>query len=293
MRSRPRVAAPATNLVLTTLALTILAFTILLPACGGGGGDESPRGLLSQSGERTFAAGTARATFTVELHGAPGLPAEGVSFAGDGEFDFDRELGRIAMDMSDLLATAGVGTVDGSVEVLTQDMVVFLRAPFFNQALGVDTPWVRLDLAALAEKEVGADLSQLNRFTSNDPRRVLAMLRGVGEDGITEVGEEDVRGVATTHYRASIDLERAYEEADAVTDPAAFRRFIDDVGRTSIVVDAWVDDDGLLRRIEYAVPLPDGEGGESRSTMELFDFGVDVDLDIPSDAETTDLTSLF
>jgi len=269
--------------------------TVLLVSVAGacGGSDESPRGLLSQSGERTFEAGTARASFTVELDGAAGMPPGGASFAGDGLFDFDRELGHISMDMTELLASAGAGAVDGTIEVLTHDMVVFLRAPFVNQALGVDTPWVRLDLAALADKEVGADLAQLNRFTSNDPRRVLAMLRGVTEDGITEVGEADVRGVATTHYRAEIDLERAYEEADAVTDPAAFRAFIDDIGRSTVMVDAWVDGDGLLRRIEYAVPLPDSNGGESRSTMELFDFGLDVDLETPPPSETTDLTSLF
>jgi hypothetical protein len=271
--------------------LALAAVAIVLTACGGDDG-ESPQGLLTESGERTFEAGTARAAFTVELSGAPGLPPGGVSFAGEGVFDFERELGRISMDMSDLLASAGAGQVDGSIELLTHDMVLFLRAPFLNQALGVDTPWVRLDLAALAEAEVGADLDQLNRFTSNDPRRVLAMLGGVTEDGIEEIGEEDVRGVGTTHYRAAVDLERAYEEAGAITDRAAFRRFIDEIGRSEVVLDAWLDDDGLLRRVEYAVPLPDGSG-ESRSQVELFDFGVEVDVATPPEADTTDLTSLF
>jgi hypothetical protein len=71
------------------------------------------------------------------------------------------------------------------------------------------------------------------------------------------IGDEEVRGRATVHYRLTVD--RA----------AAGLR--DSVGETA--VDVWLAD-GLLWRISY-------EDAGQRKTTEYFDFGVEVDVSPP------------
>jgi hypothetical protein len=60
-------------------------------------------------------------------------------------------------------------------------------------------------------------------------------------------------------------------------------------------MDVWVDGDGRLRRLEYEMELSDVDGARVAVgvTMELYDFGVEVDVVAPPADETTDLFELL
>ena len=96
------------------------------------------------------------------------------------------------------------------------------------------------------------------------PAKVLDTVR-TASTHTEQVGEEDVRGVSTTHYRLTVDREAAKL-----------------VGDGHATVDIWLADE-LLRRISY-----EDRGGQD--TTEFFDFGIDVEIE-PPPTEEVDRTS--
>ena len=105
-------------------------------------------------------------------------------------------------------------------------------------------------------------------------------------------------GVRTTHYLARIDLGEFVR-----TLPAAQRKQLRPAleqleqltgnGTIAPLVDAWVGNDGLLRRFAIAFSVP--AGGQSMDlamTMNLHDFGSDVDVEAPDPDDVADAASL-
>jgi len=84
-----------------------------------------------------------------------------------------------------------------------------------------------------------------------DPSRALDLLDTVTEE-VVEDGDEEVRGEPTTRYR--------------------FRAQLD--GSPEVDGRAWVDAEGRLRRLELTEE-------DVTATLELFDFGADVEVDPP------------
>jgi hypothetical protein len=158
--------------------------------------------------------------------------------------------------------------------------------------------WIRFDLQALGE-EAGLDFDQLMQLGSqSDPSQALAYLRAASDD-IQEVGSEEVRGVETTHYRMTVDLARVA----AAAPPAqreALQAQVDELIEKSriqnVPTDVWIDEDGLVRRqrLTYEnMAFAPGVHGDMTMTMELFDFGVDVEVDPPPASQVVDLQELL
>jgi hypothetical protein len=250
---------------------------LLLAACGGGSGT-SDLEVIRTAATTTSDSGTARLEMSTTLTGLPGV--DGISFDTTGEMDFDGP--RFEMD-SELPDVPGVPS--GSIEQVGEGTVIYQRSELFGE-LPDGAEWVRLDLAEITET-AGVDITQ---FQSTDPTSGLAMLEGATDD-LEEVGSEEVRGESTTHYRATIDLEAAYEDADAVTDPEAFEAFIDEFGDEPIDVEVWIDDEGRVRRQAWVQPMP--ADGEMEITLEMFDFGEPVDIEVPDEADSVDITELL
>src|SRR6266536_1220417 len=135
--------------------------------------------------------------------------------------------------------------------------------------------WLRLDPAALS-KASGRDLGNLTQ-AGNDPTQALTLLKGASTD-VREVGTEQVRGIETTHYKATIDLRKAAEQQS----PEAKRqveRLIAQARVRSLPADVWVDDQGQLRKMQYTLKMRPKDTGQQQGSatvstaMELFDFG--------------------
>jgi hypothetical protein len=99
---------------------------------------------------------------------------------------------------------------------------------------------------------------------SASPNRVLALLKKFSSD-VEMVGDENVRGVTTRHYQAHLDMKKLGEDELGTPD--------------EIVVDAWIDGNGLARRLR----IPFGGRDAPVSVVDLFDFGVEVDAQAPPD----------
>jgi hypothetical protein len=86
-------------------------------------------------------------------------------------------------------------------------------------------------------------------------------------------------------YTAQIDLEAAL---DALPPERVdgFRKNLDELAAagflTEFEAEIWVADDGLIHHVDYVQPLADDMGGGLiTASVEFFDFGVPLSLDIP------------
>jgi hypothetical protein len=93
------------------------------------------------------------------------------------------------------------------------------------------------------------------------PQRLLKALTDSSKK-VEKLGSEEIRGVTATHYRAHLDKTKLGIEGNA-GEPG--------------VVDAWIDGQDLPRRIR----IPFGGEGDSGFVMDLFDFGVAVEVEAP------------
>ncbi len=298
------------------LLLLLAVLALLAGACGtdeaADGVDERPdaqaapdpdeagadaAATLAAASRATADAGSAAMWTELRIDGMPGPDGQPqtVAMVSEGVFDFDAERGHMTMDMSELFTgLPDFDPADAAMEVINDGMVMWMRAPLFTEMLGVPTPWLRMDLDELARQEAGVDLGELQQLSQqSDPTQFLAFLQGATDD-VTALGEEDVRGVTTVRYDATVDVRRVYEDADLIRDREPFEAFIAELGVTTMEVSVWIDGDGLVRRQQFDLPMPDlPTGATATMTIELFDYGIDVDVTPPPDDQVTDLIELM
>ena len=264
---------------LRTLLLA-LPLALLLAACGGGGAFTLES--LAQAADRTRDEGSSR----VEIVSTVTVGGETMESRGEGAFDYAGNRGTMTMQVPE----AG-----GAMDVRVVDGVSYVRLPEAERAqLPEGATWVRV------EDEAGASTG----FEQQSPADVLDFLRASDSEP-EEVGTEEVRGVETTHYRAQLDIRRMAEQ-DLERVPEEHRermrrdlqQLLQLLEEPTVPVELWVDDDGLLRRMELRmamqVPGPTGEPTalELTQRMELFDYGVEVDVEAPPEDEVVDAAEL-
>jgi hypothetical protein len=269
----------------------LLAALLVLPACGGG--DSVAADPVAEAATKTTEAGSSRIEFTMAME------AEGRSFTmrGDGVFDYTSPRGRMTLDLGDLAALAGGKLGNGRMEFLLDGRAYYMKFPGAMQLVGKQ--WLKIDLEDIGEL-TGADLGALQQANQN-PAQLMQFLRGASDD-IEELGKEDVRGVETTHYRATVDLEEAAEQGADIGEfsdemreqlQAEIERMKAQTGLETLPVDVWVDDENLLRRMKMELSFAvEGEQVGMDMTMDFFDFGVDVRVARPPADQTIDITEL-
>jgi hypothetical protein len=120
----------------------------------------------------------------------------------------------------------------------------------------------------------------------------LALLEAVGND-VQKLGKEDVRGVPTTRYRGTIsvsdEIKRAREAgADALAS-------LSEKEGSPLHVEAWIDADGLVRRMRLVNSRPSDKGDGPVTTdmrMDFIDFGIEPEIEVPDSSEVFDATEL-
>jgi hypothetical protein len=152
-------------------------------------------------------------------------------------------------------------------------------------------PWLKFDMSRM----LGAmGLSSLP--TGTDPSQYVDYLRAVHASP-KRIGSARVRGVATTHYHATIDLSR-YADLVPSAQRAAAERGISTLERAlgshSMPVDAWIDHGNLLRRLAFRVPeCVDNVRLSTSMTMDLYDYGTQRPASLPAAADAYDITPLL
>jgi hypothetical protein len=263
----------------TRLVLLMLVLAALPLACGGG--ETSPEAAVAEAATKTEEAGSARIVFTGGLTGSEG------SFTIVGRGEFANQRGRMTVDLF------GAGGDSASMQMIFDGLVIYMKFP---PGLGAELlggkSWVKMDLEALG-KQQGIDLGELTQFGQTNPTQSLRFLQGASDD-FEELGEEEVRGVGTTHYRGTVDLRKAAEQISESARSTA-ERLIELMGVSKLPFEVWIDDEDLTRRIKYEQPLPAAAGQDASMTltMDFFDFGVAVDVEPPPAGDVVDLQELI
>jgi hypothetical protein len=239
----------------------------VLAGCGGGGESASPETVTSAAA-KSERAGSLQADFTISSSAAKG--------SGTGTFNTGADdSGRSTLNLE-------VNRRLNAVDTIVTGNVLYLRSRVFAQA-GIAGPkdWLSVDLGGLAQQ--GGVASSLANV-SPTPTSALAYLRGVKD--VKKVGTETVAGAETTHYRVTSDLQRA-----AARSKGSAKQSIESAmrltGRKTLPMDAWVDDQGYLRKVTWAQQASAGTG--AKISMVLHDFGAPVKIEPPS-GKVIDLT---
>ena len=218
------------------------------------------------------------------------LTASG-GYAGDRmsmEMDLGAMLGEVAEGAGEDLPPG----FEEPMEMVLDGQTVYLRMPMLEMLTGT-TGWL-----SATPDELGAGGDALGiTGTATSPAQLLETLRGVSDE-VDELGTEEVRGVRTTRYRATVDVEKVLE-AIPPEQRVQMEKQLDDlggVGIDSVPLDVWVDDDGLPRRVQMAfddMGAEMGLPGSATMTMELFDYGQPVTIEVPPASEVTPIAEVM
>lgn len=273
-------ARPATTTVAgtTSAAPTETAAPLTTTAETATTGESADPAAIAEAAGTTAAQGSARVATSVTVTG-PGDPEQ--SFEGEGAFDFERSSGRMTIRPES----------GGEAEIVFVEAVVYYRLP--AGALPGEKRWLQLDLQSVADAS-SLDFGPLVQGSQADPSQYPLWLEALGPE-MTKVGEEEVRGVATTHYRAEVALGLLERQAPAGKE-AEWRAYVEILrGRLAadaIPVEVWVDADGLIRRLRHELAFA-AEGTSTAATTELYDFGVPVDAEAPPPGQVAAIGDLI
>jgi hypothetical protein len=234
---------------------------LALAACGGGGGGALSLDPVASAAEKTAKQGSTKVAFT--------MSGGGIDGAGSGVFNNDGSSGRMSMD----IAARGRSV---HMDAITQGFVLFMKSPLFQSQPGFPKgkEWVEIDVEKAA-KSMGVDLGSLQDV---GPRSALSFLRG-SNGKPKKVGKETVRGVVTTHYSATVDLQAAADKASGST-AKSLRKLIELTGTKTIPVDVWIDGHDLVRKESYAQRFT-ASGPAVRLTEVMYGFGPTIDIAPP------------
>jgi hypothetical protein len=275
--------------VLAAAMVAAAALVLGVIAVTGGGSGTRTHHPIAGSGPAAVLAAYTTTVGAESAQGSASLSVGGTSVTVNG-------VGDLRTDQAVL--TVQLPAPFGHIEVRSTGQDYFVHLPPQLQGVAGGKPWVRVErgtLQALAGNQLGVP----GLGTTLDFSSVLTWLRGVSGQ-ITTVGNERIRGTATTHYEAQVDLSRVAATMGA--DASDVSGLAQAVGRT-VPADVWVDAQGRLRQLKVSLDLDTlhasrggvlpTQGGTAVLTVDLWNFGVTVHPVPPPANQVSDASSLI
>src|SRR2546423_10568251 len=128
----------------------------------------------------------------------------------------------------------------------------YVRLSFQKEMEQSLKPWVKVNVDEGGSAGVIDYNSFLQFGQGGNPTQALEYLRAAGK--VKKVGNDEIRGVRTTHYKATVDLTKVADAAPAKNRESLRRevnRAIALTGERTIPVEVWIGKDGLVRREAY------------------------------------------
>ncbi|MGW0995007.1 hypothetical protein ACWD5V_17220 [Streptomyces sp. NPDC002523] len=232
---------------------------------GANGAGADPVAALRQAADRLRAAGSSKATTSMEM--ATG--GTRVTIRGRGAYDYRRRLGRLTVTLPE--DPAGTSEHRPITELLAPG-ALFMK----NRGAGVPPDkWVRVETASVSD-------GNLVTGGATDPYAAAEVLRGTRR--ATYVGRTEIVGTAVRHYRGTADLARAARGASA-GNRAPLAAAAKGFASAQVPFDAYLDDQGRIRKLRQHFSFVNGRQSTAvavASTTLLYDFGAPVDVRLPS-----------
>jgi hypothetical protein len=235
---------------------------LVLAACGGEA--KASAATIDKAASATSAKGTEH----FQLSGYVVAAGHRVALSGMGDFKNTPAPGAGSFTMS-----IQAGATPVQVKAVLDGPTMYLSSPLLATLLPKGKTWASIDLRKAASVE-GIDLNQISE---SNPSNVLALIEKTGS--VTKVGTGSVDGVKATHYRATIDLSK-------VPGGAKLEQL---TGTTSEPYDVWIGPNDMVVRVTENTKI---DGVTSSTTIDLSRFGEPVVVQVPSSADTFDITKL-
>jgi hypothetical protein len=266
----------------TGLGLALLATAAVGAAACGGGSSSSAAGsaatgqqaaLLTKAAAATSAAGSAKLSLT-----SGSAAGSAVTATGSGVEDFARKAADLTLNLT--------GAAQGQLEVREVNGIAYLKLPSqLGGAIGGGKPWISIDPSKIG---AGSALSGLSSL-ADDPTQSFALLNSAS-DSVTKVGSESVHGQPSTHYKATINLDKA-----AAADPqlsASATQLKQTLGTANLPVDVWIDDKGRITRFAEATSPAGSTAAPTVSvSVDVYDYGTPVTVAAPPASDVADVTT--
>jgi hypothetical protein len=282
----------------TIAVLGIGALT--LGACGGGSSEPSAITVKSASEVVSAAAAAVEGASSFRTAGTMTINDSASGMSGvmpiDGITDAKNKTAAFSMDLGPLIQSAfekeGVSESDVPAEMRDAgykfEMRVigsqaYMKMGILGSMLGGDSAnkWIKIDPASMGLTE--ADLAQLGGGATS--QMGLSYLKSISAENVTEVGKEQVRGVDTTHYKATASVDALLANT-AESQRETQRKTMSDAGITSVPVEVWIDADGLTRRMRFDMQGSSAAfKGEVGVEFEFYDFNATPAVEAPPAAE--------
>ena len=181
-----------------------------------------------------------------------------------------------AADSGTMSMSETLGAVQVRAPMIFQRLNFWMRSAAIPGAIDVTggKPWIYVDM----HKALGAiGIGSLPGAV--DPSQFLNYLTAVSANP-TRVGTVSIHGVATTEYRAVIDLGSYAQQFPASA--ATVVALESALGSHTMPVEAWIDGQNRVRRIHVAFPeCVAGSKVHFSLTMGIYDFGPQPQAQIP------------
>jgi len=138
--------------------------------------------------------------------------------------------------------------------------------------------------------------SLANNPVSSDPSQFLSYLRATSGK-VAKQGSEAVNGFQTTHYHATINLDRVPDTLPSASRQGA-KQAVSSIeqltGLKQLPVDAWIDSNNLIRRmrLSFAESLAPSVKLNIGMTMDFVKYGPQPKPVFPSADQVSDASSL-
>lgn len=222
--------------------------------------------VVRDAGKKVIGSGSSKLTLTSSTK----VGTQTIVFGGDGIFDYSHKLGQLVIKLP------ATGSARGAeIQERITGGNLYLALP------NMPGSFYKVSLADIGGTSLGS---------SSDPTASFSTLSSVSQ-GVQKLGTEQVRGASTTHYRGSVDVVKATAKTTGIAHDLVQGLLKN--GLKTLPFDAYVDDQGRLRKYVQTVALPAsaktaGKPINSTTTIELYDFGTKVDVQPPPAAQVKD-----
>lgn len=276
--------------VLTSVALVASACGSSGNASSGNASSSSPSRAVDAAYTTTMKAKTARFSFTETAQGGSATGSSSVSVSGKGEVDFSDNAFQMSIN----------SPTGGTIKLLETKAMLYIEVPSSDRSqISEGKPWASVNLNQVDEDDLGKSFSQLASVMTDSPTDALSELQSVSKR-VTKSGTATIDGVTTTGYKATVDLTKVAAKVKETEGGKAAQAITDEekaLGATTLPVEVWIDNKGMVRRYESKTATSSSATGSSASgttatlTITLSDFGSAVHVTAPSAAQVANVTS--
>ena len=193
---------------------------------------------------------------------------------------------QIASDINLSQVSFNGQNLPGGVRAIVDGDVAYVKLDLLKTLVGATKPWIRLDLKQLGSQggvNVDQYLAQAQQF---DLKTSVALL--TASKDVKAVGSEQVGGVDTTHYSGTFPMDEAIKRL-----PEERRgRLQGELAQAKdVTFDAWIDAEGLPRKVELNGGKPDA--GTFKATAMFKAFNEPVSIKAPAADQVGELPQKF